>query len=344
MPRYSSIEWLRVFAALGVCIFHYFPTYESLQGSLSLIRALAPKGFFGVDLFFVISGFVMAAATSGVSASWKTVCRLIARRALRLYVPYWMTIPLAVLAVVCHDASVLSQFKVLDTVFLTTLSHQSLLIPATWFLPYLLYFSVVFALSLCLPPRLRGRIYWFVLGGLCLKALWAPARGDLILHPFAIEFLAGVLLYQTDAGRVNQRLVCLGLVSLAVASFALGVHLVAENNGFRALTYGCSAWCVVALLIKGELRWSVPLPSLVRTLADASYAVFLLHGPLLALGYALGVVRFVQGWPPVWRELAFAGGLGLVVAIACVFHVCLERPLARKTAAWMAARSAGWGR
>lgn len=344
--RFSSIEWLRIFAAIGVCLFHYFPTYESLQGSFPLLHVLAPKGFFGVDLFFVISGFAMATATVKASgaASPAAVFRLVARRGMRLYVPYWMTIPVAVLAVVSGNGDGLGQFKVVDTVFLTSLSHLSLLIPATWFLPYLMYFSVVYALSLLLPPSRRAHAYWLALGGLSLKALCGPGLSDLVLHPFGIEFLAGVLLSQTEAGRFGRRIVYIGLIILGVASFSLGVHLAAENNGWRALTYGCSAWCLVALLVKGELRWGFPLPAVARSLADATYALFLLHGPLLGLVHALGLVRSLQEFDPIWRELMFASGLGAVIALACAFHVCLERPVSRKLGAWLELRTSGWGR
>jgi len=54
---------LRAIAALLVLLHHTLPHYEVMGGSLSFIKQLSSWGFVGVDIFFIISGFIMAYTT-----------------------------------------------------------------------------------------------------------------------------------------------------------------------------------------------------------------------------------------------------------------------------------------
>src|SRR4030095_167086 len=96
--RFRTIDGLRGLAALTVVIFH-------LHGQVAwtardwLPRGLAAvmeRSFAGVDVFFVISGFVIAYSVREGSYTWNYLTRFAARRAIRLDPPYWFAIFLEV--------------------------------------------------------------------------------------------------------------------------------------------------------------------------------------------------------------------------------------------------------
>lgn len=65
MKRIQNIQGLRGVAVLFVVLFHLVPIEQKYGGSKAILPSLFHYGTFGVDLFFVISGFVMVAVTRG---------------------------------------------------------------------------------------------------------------------------------------------------------------------------------------------------------------------------------------------------------------------------------------
>jgi peptidoglycan/LPS O-acetylase OafA/YrhL len=81
--RLAGLDLLRLLAALAVVLFHYAytgPTRGSSSAAFPELAGIAKYGFLGVDLFFVISGLVIACSVDG--RSWHAFARA---RFLRLY-------------------------------------------------------------------------------------------------------------------------------------------------------------------------------------------------------------------------------------------------------------------
>lgn len=94
--RFRFVDGLRGFAAVWVMVFHLHDIGEVgevfVAGWPQVARWLAGIGHLGVDIFFVISGFVMAYALRGDEVSGRFMARFVARRSLRLDPPYWAVI------------------------------------------------------------------------------------------------------------------------------------------------------------------------------------------------------------------------------------------------------------
>ena len=80
---------LRGVAVLSVILFHLVPIEQKYGGSKTMLSALFHYGMFGVDLFFVISGFVMVAVSRGKFKQQKYALSFIYHRASRIYPTYW---------------------------------------------------------------------------------------------------------------------------------------------------------------------------------------------------------------------------------------------------------------
>jgi exopolysaccharide production protein ExoZ len=88
----TTLQSLRGFAALAVCIAHLQGVEAKLGGSL-ILGKWAEIGFAGVDLFFVISGFVMAWVTRADQGHIAAIPRFYLHRFARIYPLWWCLLP-----------------------------------------------------------------------------------------------------------------------------------------------------------------------------------------------------------------------------------------------------------
>ena len=92
-PRYASLDHWRGFAAIAVLIFHGFGAVRGagldVHSSLVLVKSASDLGWLGVHLFFVISGYCIAAKVDGVVAAGEGSWQFAKDRFLRIYLPYW---------------------------------------------------------------------------------------------------------------------------------------------------------------------------------------------------------------------------------------------------------------
>lgn len=100
--RLRFLDGLRGVAALAVVLYH---NYLFLNGATnvsfpSAIEALVLKGHLGVQIFFVLSGFVIAYSIRNANFSWSYVGRFFVRRSIRLDPPYWIALFLMIAATI----------------------------------------------------------------------------------------------------------------------------------------------------------------------------------------------------------------------------------------------------
>src|ERR1039458_8422018 len=85
VARIVELDGLRAFAILPVLVFHLGPT----QGPLAGVQPLSKLGWMGVDLFFVLSGFLITSILVGSAGKPNYYRNFIARRALRILPLYY---------------------------------------------------------------------------------------------------------------------------------------------------------------------------------------------------------------------------------------------------------------
>ena len=102
----KNIQALRAIAANGVLVSHLFIVEQKYSHGGEVLSAHAHLGAFGVDLFFVISGFIMA--TIARNASWH---KFLFDRAMRILPPYWFYTTLILIVSFYVPAYVNSSFE-----------------------------------------------------------------------------------------------------------------------------------------------------------------------------------------------------------------------------------------
>ncbi|WP_331308805.1 acyltransferase [Methylobacterium oryzae] len=351
---FVAIQILRAVAALMVA-WHHARNEAGLLADRGAGPALDPATLLpwwgGVDLFFVISGFVIVHAGARLAGRPGGRARFLAHRVARVVPLYWL-VSLLYLALALARPDLLGAAAALVRDPLALVA-SFLFWPAArpdgtvqplyglgWTLNYEAFFYVLFAA--CLGLGRRGAVAWLcgILAGSVAVGALAPGLPVPLRFwsdPVVLEFAAGAgLALAWRAGfrpalPVRAALAVLGVLGLILAARVLA-DLGEADGILRPLLVGGPAVLLVASALgpHRDAAQVARLPSPARglvALGDASYALYLVHPFALRL-VREGVLRL--GLAPTlhpWGSMALmlAGG----IAAALVVHRCVERPLTR---------------
>ncbi len=321
-----GVQALRAVACLMVVAFHVLEAAGRRAG-------LAwPNGSGGVDLFFVISGFVMFTSSRGL-AGRRDGWRVFLQRRLERIVPlYW-------LLTVAKTAITLAAPGLAPTTRLSAwnLAASLLFVPARdaagivrpvlpvgWTLNYEMLFYLVFAGALACRRRPLA-VLLPVLLPLGLAGFWRQEDWPAVLsmaNGLVLELCGGVALAQamTRGWRPGPP------ASAAMLSAGLALLMVVPAAGpWRFLAWGLPALLMVAGTVGLEAGFRRRMPGLLLKLGDASYAIYLSHVFVVpVLVYALAGNRL----PPV-VALAMLLPACLIVSSATglVLHRFVDAPI-----------------
>ncbi len=333
-----GLQVLRGIAASLVVFHHFARVYKDGSPGHSWIYSsgLGDLGKCGVDIFFVISGFIMVYTTVEKSGADDALI-FIKRRILRIYPLYWIWT--SVLLALWLSGAV-EQLRHYSTGYLV---RSYLLIPAfngTYFEPLLqpgwtLSFEMLFyvAFSCGVLLKLRSGKILFLAAAFSSMAVFArllpPESGMryLLTNPIIIEFLFGVLLAELitrlPAIRRNllSRVLPAALMSVGALALLCTVKI-PDADSMRFALYGIPAFFVV---LGAAMLGSAAAPKFLVYLGDASYSIYLAHF-FLAQAYASALKHL-----PIFNRLAPDAAIVLAgaatIAISSVTYALVERPL-----------------
>ncbi len=292
--RIAGLDGVRGLAIIAVLLFHNFGI---------------PGGWVGVDLFFVLSGFLITRILISAKGSKDYFRSFYVRRSLRIFPPYYALLAISYcvtampMAQMLWHAGYLADFKFLNpnTPFL---DHTWSLAVEEQF--YLVWPIVVLAAS-------TRRLKFIALGGLAIplfaRCLALSSEGGIAFANFNIlarcdGLLVGSALacfedegtLRLNAGRqwswsllLLSAIVVFGLASTGYFSVSNNPTLTMYTLGYAAVTGGCAALVWIAVASERESlpqRLLTATPGLVA-LGHISYGVYLFHFPILYYGQQL---------------------------------------------------------
>lgn len=322
--RLAGLQALRALAALMVLIghvraeaAHYF-ALDLPGGALPWTR--------GVDIFFVISGFIVTLSAARLAARRGAFLARRLRRVVPLYALFTtLTVVLLLASPGALKSTSLDPAQILGSyLFLPVERGDGRIAPVLslgWTLNYEVFFYALLAFCLALPRPLLACCG--VILGLCLAGPLLPLNTATRFYcdPLILEFTFGIGL-----ARLWQRGLRFPSPPLALLALGAGLALMGMLHQTalpRPLAAGLPAALIVAAGTLLAPRGPLPL----QALGDASFALYLSHRFPLRLATLL-LVPWLPGEP--LAALAFCvvvAGLCLWVAIKVHRHV--ERPLAR---------------
>jgi peptidoglycan/LPS O-acetylase OafA/YrhL len=331
VKTFVGIQYLRGLAASLVVIYHSM----TMAGVAQYFPA--PIGDFGIDIFFVISGFIMWVTTAQRPT---TPGEFWLARAFRIMPLYWVFSGLLLLSILLAPSAFFHQ-RNLDVVFTI---KSLLLIPAYnpdvgdvtplytigWTLLYEMFFYFVFGFSLFIRERIwRLAALTAVFVALVLAGLAIQSTGALALtytSPLLLEFLAGIGL-GVAANRLSKLSAKIGLAVLGASAILFIWGWVNELTLAHVIAFGPASVTLIAAAVILERFISANPNKLALLLGDASYSIYLAHPFAQRVWY--GAMAYVLGGVSTRYEAVayFAGAIlaGIVGGLIC--YVLIEKPL-----------------
>jgi peptidoglycan/LPS O-acetylase OafA/YrhL len=331
--RVNEIDLMRFFAAMSVVLFHYAFRGYAADGYSSmpypLLAPVAKYGYLGVELFFMVSGFVIL-----MTASSGSLKKFIVSRVTRLYPAFWVSCTITFLAILTFGGQ---RFHASVSQYLVnmTLLSEFVRVPAIdgvyWSLFVELKFYALVALVL-----VAGRIHqvqhllfvWLLLA-LFQEIYPIGVLHNLLVTDYAAYFVAGAITYLVWSNGLS-----LARIGIFVASWLLAVYqAVGDIPGFEryyhaslnsyAVTGIISAYFLIVFLV--SVRKSGWFARRQWIMAGAlTYPLYLIHQ---RVGYILidAAYRVFNPHVVLWGT----------VAIMLLAAYSIHRLIERRTAPWL---------
>lgn len=311
--RIDTLDALRGLASFGVCYFHMTNGNPAFLPE-GLLKKSGAYGWLGVEVFFVISGFVIPYALNRAGYELKHYWTFVLKRVVRLDPPYLVTIGL-ILVYYFLSAKAPSlwdpRIKITPAQILLHLGYVNVFFGYDWINPVFWTLAIEFQyyllVGLLFPlignQSARVRILTF----LVLGALPFLIRSPTFIFHHLYLFLLGMLTFQYYAGLLSKRAYLLGS-ALMFAGLYLTLGLLIATVGMA------TAFSIAFIKIRGRV---------LRFFGDISYSLYLLHLPV---GATL-IVLFVKSTNTMSSKVVLLlAATGLSIAASYALYRLVERP------------------
>jgi exopolysaccharide production protein ExoZ len=327
--RIISIQVCRGLAALLVVLAHLHGI-EAKYCATDHLR-LFEHGALGVDLFFVISGVVIASVTAGKFGSPHNAGIFLYHRLARIFPIFWIYTTLTLIA--HHLNNDHQAFNVLAS-YLLLPNHLPMVLLQSWTLSYELYFYLFFFLLLLLVPE-RIAPWLLALWGIIVVALKLHIglslhpMVQLLINPSVLEFLAGCVLFHIyRRGRLHPSIGIALLITSLLGLAAIIVYTdpisIVDHPWQRPLIYGAFATLFLLAAMELERTTLIRYLPILSSIGDWSYSIYLSHA--LVLSVVASVITYLLPHQASILLIALIG-LPAVIIFGYVSYIYLERPL-----------------
>lgn len=338
-PQYRTLDHWRGIAALWVMIFHGFATIynKPLNPLVELVKSVAAIGWLGVHLFFVISGYCIAANVYKLIFRNGSTWDFLKNRFWRLMPTYWIafivTIFINLVSSPFNKTNLLESFPLslqswLGNLFLLQpYFNVPFYVVVYWSLVIELGFYVITASLLAIRNGVNKNLALFIAISLGLVSVFIPADPRLSVFRNYSEFLCGSLvfvsLWANAQNRIYQRNSCLMLI---IVLGCLGQYMNVEYGQQNQILFSSTFAIIIYFLYKLDkyinslnfLKW-------LKFTGLMSYSLYLLHVPVEGRVINLGS-RFISIESPIMLILQMLGWL-VAIAVSFIFYQLVEKPL-----------------
>ncbi len=307
--HYLSLDILRGFVAILVCFYHLT---EGFLPEDNILRTVFSRGYLGVEIFFVISGFVIPYTMYQRSHRYADTGRFLLRRLIRIEPPYWMSIVLVFLVdyILTFSRHYKDKLLVFDLQnILLHIFHLNDVVGEPWLRG--IYWSLAievqfYVLMAIIFPLLASKSDW--LRYLCL-ILFCMGRWINIEHSvlyYGCHFVCGVLFFQYAQGIISKREFVISMLCCwGITFWCFDIYHLSAVVGSALIIYFFNVH-IGPLVFMGKI----------------SYSFYLIHIPVAwVLTDFLGK-SYPGGNPYVHISI----GVAMAILAAYIFYLIIEKP------------------
>ncbi len=342
--RFEFLDGLRGIAALLVTLLHFYHLIdERSTASFPLfIDYLFKNGNFGVQIFFVLSGFVIAYSIRHEWISFSFIMRFFIRRSIRLDPPYWIALTLLTGLMLLgpflfnqgiHYVPSFTVF-IFNALYLSNIMEVATILPVAWTLCLEFQFYILFVL---LVKMVQGLNNWqglatfnyssvwgiLILVPLLLFSLleavewnfWPTMQGSFL--PYWYSFFFGCLTCWTLIKCLDEHYYWLALAITALFSLI-------NRNADMAATL-VTSWLIFTLAKRGKLHDTLNSPNF-QYVGKISYSLYLIHWPVGVKFISLLTFILGEDFHAIPNLVIMLTGLLITFIAAHYFYEYVEYP------------------
>ena len=339
--KFESLEMIRALAALSVVFFHTQIIFTGRTGIVPF-GGVFGAGSRGVDLFFVLSGFIIAYIHAGDIGRPGRVGHYFYSRFVRIYPSVWITALLALTVYLIgfggpDKADKLQPWSIAAS-FLLLPQHGDALVNVTWSLKYEIFFYLLFALAIL---RRSVGLWLILLWQATVLAVYLSGHqfgwswASFYLRPIVLEFGLGlisawIVINRARFALLDSRGFVTGMLALGVTVF-VGAELTQayEPPALEALpdflVFGVSAALIVVSLAVIDIQRRYAVPRILVFLGGASYPIYLVHFSTISLLAAF----LTRGNRVPMNDAVFLVVALVGITFGLLFHQGIDRPIHR---------------
>jgi len=307
-----SVQYLRGIAALMVVLHHI--EIKAKQYDLSALNGFH-IGYFGVDLFFIISGFIMCHTT------WKkniTFTKFMSARVKRILPLYWAVTSLALIVFLIMPEVVNSGGGVTSVwaSYLLAPTGDRFLVDNGWTLSYEFLFYLIFGASLLLKTQHRGLIIGSIIALLVLAGIITTPQTPFLAfstNVLLLEFVMGIFAFYILSKFNISYVLALTLIVTGIASLILqNMCGMVQTPLHRSIYAGLPMLAIFIGTVKFEktFRSSNNFTfKIAEMLGNTSYSLYLIHPFVLSpAAKVLQKIGLIQ-WPFLFTTVLLSGAI-----------------------------------
>ena len=340
----NSIQFLRGFAALAVVVHHTGGYVKRYFEPTLLFEDKFSIGFAGVDLFFVISGFIIHFTSKNYLNNPSKLKEYLKKRFIRVYPIYWIITTILFISswliVEILDKNIFSigypntLIAYIQTYLLLPLHFA--INPVTWTLSYELFFYLCFAILIIskrlwmIPALILAVSFYNIFINIPEIVEVKLNYFNFIFSGYNFEFMFGFLIYPLYEKIKLSNIISVILLIISISIIALFGYDIGDYDSYkRVLTFGLPSGLILLSLLNLENNNAISFPKITLTLGDASYALYLIHFPMMLL---MNKIPQILGYNfSAIQEVWYSYFIIISMVISSIYvHKWIEMPVAKK--------------
>lgn len=325
----DSLQALRGIASILV-LFHHLSLLTMAEYKTTFLNNTFLFGEMGVDLFFVLSGFIIYYIHHSDIGVKNKIKPFLIKRVTRIYPIYWV-IFLFILPIYfiipTFGAEYFRDFSYIVKSFLLIPQVENPLIGVAWTLTYEVFFYLLFGLLIFLNKKYSYPIL-FSWMAITLITFVFPVLAEkhylieFIFSPLNLEFIFGILvaifLLKTRNLKISVSVLLIGITLFCFSWISEFYELFYIHT---VLAWGIPSALIIYGLSSIETLRNIKVPRSLKFLGDASYSIYLTHATVMSFAVKILTTLSVNYY------LSLVLIIIICVVVGCIFHLLIEKSL-----------------